>query len=209
MNLVTLKKVKFFISQDTLIINSTPLLLNYSEATWSNKMEWMFDFLSSSLWISAFFCSKSPCFRAYFLWFPFFFIHSLCPSRYSFFWQCLHFCLTPLLASMLCYFIFYVTLYVSVGLVYLLDIYMLMILVWNLDFWLSDFVAGIFFMSLGLGWYEHWNNEEHSLQGIPWRLLQILSGEGSEALCCLLDICTLLLHFCFLLPWFSSILCYS
>ena len=32
---------------------------------------------------------------------------------------------------------------------------------------------------LGLGWHEHWNNEEHSLQGIPWRLLQILSGEAS------------------------------
>ena len=30
---------------------------------------------------------------------------------------------------------------------------------------------------VGLGWHEHWNNEEHSLQGIPWGFLQVLPGE--------------------------------
>lgn len=46
-------------------------------------------------------------------------------------------------------------------------------------FWLLLFL--IYPVSPGLGWYEHWNNEEHSLQGISWRLLQILSGGFSGA----------------------------
>jgi len=46
-------------------------------------IEWTFDFWSPLLWIFAFFLSKSLCFHACFLWFPFFFIH-LQSTRYSF-----------------------------------------------------------------------------------------------------------------------------
>ena len=40
--------------------------------------------------------------------------------------------------------------------------------------WFLNFFGIVFLV--GLGWHEHWNNEEHSLQGIPGRLLQVLSG---------------------------------
>ena len=37
----------------------------------------------------------------------------------------------------------------------------------------------LFGIFIGLGWYEHRNHEEYTLQGIPWGFLQVLPGKWS------------------------------